>query len=67
MLRTLQRQINRRTLTLDAAKRGGSAAGIDMRLLHKIVSDREKRLAEMTKTLNEKTSRRRASGPVRPM
>ena len=67
MLRTLQRQINRRTLTLDAAKRGGSAAGIDMRLLHKIVSDREKRLAEMTKTLNEKTSRGRPSGPVRPM
>lgn len=67
MLRTLQRQINRRTLTLDAAKRGGSAAGIDMRLLHKIVSDREKRLADMTKTLNEKTSRRQPSGPVRPM
>ena len=60
MLRTLQLQINNRTLTLDAQKRAGHASGIDTRLQHKIVSGREAKLAKMTETLKKKTQ---SSGP----
>jgi len=61
MLRALQMQINERTLTLDAQRRDRALAEVELRLQHRILADREGRLAEMTKELGKKLRPERAA------
>ena len=54
MLRSLQVQINKRTLVLDASDRSGETSTTELKLQHKIVAKRQSRVAKTTTELNEK-------------
>ena len=57
MLRTLQKQINARTIGLDAQARSGELAEVESRVQHKILAERQGKLVKMTKALDEKLGR----------
>ncbi|MCD4700184.1 MAG: hypothetical protein K8R91_06405, partial [Phycisphaerae bacterium] len=54
MLRTLQKQINTRTLVLDASSRSGEVSRAELEIQHKIIAKRELRLVKTTRELNKK-------------
>ncbi|MDY7011033.1 MAG: hypothetical protein SVV80_09820 [Planctomycetota bacterium] len=54
MLRSLQKQINKRTLALDAGSRSGEASRAELEIQHKIIAKRESRLVKTTLELNKK-------------
>ncbi len=65
MLRSLQVQINKRTLVLDASKRSGETSGTELKLQHKIVGKRQSRVAKTTTELNEKIKGNAPGGGVK--
>jgi len=60
MLRTLQEQVRRRTLALEASRRDGRVPPAELKLAHDALAGRQSRLLEMTRELRRKTA-----GPAR--
>ena len=58
MLRTLQKQVNGRTIRLDGQVQARAVSETESQVQHRILGDRQGRLAEMTKTLGQKLQRR---------
>jgi hypothetical protein len=61
MLRSLQVQINHRTVLLDETRKAGQAAPEVVKVQHKVLADRQNTLSKMTRDLAE-TLRRQAHG-----
>ncbi len=66
MLRSLQVQINKRTLVLDASGRSDEASGTELKLQHKIVAKKQSRVTKTTQELDRKLKQRTLGGKVEP-